>query len=51
MPLCHDSRDRVWSLRDAQLLRTLKGHTGWVTSVSLTPDGLIVSGSEDKTLR
>ena len=31
---------------------TLKGHSGWVNSVSFSPDGKrIVSGSVDKTLK
>jgi hypothetical protein len=34
------------------LLRTLEGHTSWVESVSLTPDGrTAVSGSGDETVR
>jgi len=34
------------------LLRTLEGHTGSVSSVSITPDGRrAISGSSDKTLR
>ncbi|MGB8293955.1 MAG: WD40 repeat domain-containing protein, partial [Polyangia bacterium] len=33
-------------------LRTLEGHTGWVTAVAALPDGKrALSGSEDKTLR
>ncbi|NEP45495.1 MAG: hypothetical protein F6K35_42280, partial [Okeania sp. SIO2H7] len=34
------------------LIRTLTGHTDWVTAVALTPDGTkAVSGSRDKTLK
>jgi WD40 repeat protein len=33
-------------------IRTMEGHTAWVTSVPVTPDGrYAVSGSDDKTLR
>ncbi|MDY6988900.1 MAG: DUF4062 domain-containing protein, partial [Thermodesulfobacteriota bacterium] len=33
-------------------LKTLQGHTSWVASVSVTPDGrLAVSGSQDETVR
>jgi WD40 repeat protein len=43
---------RVWDLESGQTLRTLQGHTNWVTAVALTPDGRhIVSGSRDYTLR
>ena len=43
---------RVWNLEDGQCLRILEGHSDYVTSVSLTPDGRrAVSGSGDKTLR
>jgi len=34
------------------LLRTLRGHDGWVTAVAVTDDGYhAISGSDDKTLR
>ena len=48
---------RRWSRKDAYspkpaCLRTLEGHTAWVGSVSVTPDGRrAVSGSWDQTLR
>jgi WD40 repeat protein len=43
---------RVWDLGSGQALRTLQGHTDWVTGVALTRDGRrIVSGSRDNTLR
>src|SRR6266852_4546482 len=40
------------SLPEFVLDRTLKGHTGWVTTVAFTPDGQrLASGSWDRTLR
>jgi hypothetical protein len=47
-----DKTLRVWDLSSGQCLGTLEGHSGWVNSVSVTPDGLrAVSGSYDNTLR
>jgi WD40 repeat protein len=43
---------RLWDLESGTLLRTLRGHTGSVRAVALTPDGrAAVSGSDDGTLR
>jgi WD40 repeat protein len=33
------------------LIRTLTGHSSSVTAVAITPDGKVISGSEDKTLK
>ena len=42
----------MWDLESGACLRTLEGHSGWVLSVSVTPDGRrAVSASWDKTLR
>ena len=30
---------RLWDLESGQTLRTLEGHTGWVSAVAVTPDG------------
>jgi WD40 repeat protein len=40
------------ALLGAWHVRTLEGHTEWVTAVALTPDGrFALSGSDDRTLR
>jgi len=42
----------LWDLEKGKCLRTMKGHTGYIHSVSVTPDGRLgLSGSSDKTLR
>jgi WD40 repeat protein len=47
-----DKTIKLWNLRTGQLLRTIKGHAGAVTSVALSPNGeTLVSGSEDKTIK
>ena len=47
-----DTTVRVWSTNTGVCERTLKGHEGYVESVSWSPDGTtIASGSVDKTIR
>ena len=42
----------MWEVESGRELRTLAGHTGWVTGVALSGDGrLAVSASEDQTLK
>ena len=39
-------------LGERPIVRTLEGHTGWVNSVAVTPDGKrAISASSDRTLR
>jgi WD40 repeat protein len=49
------SRDgtlKLWEVESGRELRTLGGHTKWVTGVALSGDGrLAVSASEDQTLK
>jgi WD40 repeat protein len=42
----------LWNVADSELLNTLKGHMGVVTSIVFSPDGqTLASGSGDKTVR
>ena len=46
------TRRSVWDLTTGECKSTLKGHSDYVRSVAITPDGKsIVSGSDDKTVR
>jgi guanine nucleotide-binding protein subunit beta-2-like 1 protein len=43
-----DNVVKVWSLADFRCLHTLKGHTGYVSTVTVSPDGsLCASGGKD----
>jgi hypothetical protein len=42
---------RVWNLAKGEEAAVLRGHTSLVTAVAVAANRLIVSGSEDKTLR
>lgn len=47
-----DRTVRVWDMEYGQEIHTLVGHTGFVRSVFVTPDGKhILSGSDDHTIR
>src|SRR5262249_51264147 len=41
----------LWDGNTGRLLHTLRGHEGYVRSVQFTPDGKLVSGGGDSTLR
>jgi WD40 repeat protein len=42
----------VWDLATGKEMSKLEGHTNWVMSVAISPDGrTIVSGSYDNTIR
>jgi len=47
-----DESVRHWDLTSGTCLRTLTGHSGWVTSVAISADGRsAASGSADHTVR
>jgi WD40 repeat protein len=47
-----DNSLRLWELTTGKCVRVLEGHTDWVNSVTISPDGSWgLSGSNDKTLR
>ena len=47
-----DKTLKLWDLASGKELRTFTGHSGWVHSVAIAPDGrTALSGSTDKTLK
>ena len=43
---------RVWDLQTGATIRSIEGHSHWVLSVAISPDGnTLVSGSADKTIK
>jgi WD40 repeat protein len=42
---------RIWDVASQQLLDTLEGHVGYVYWAEWAPDDLLVSSSEDVTIR
>jgi WD40 repeat protein len=49
----HDDQTiKLWDVQTGQCLKVLEGHTGWVWSISFSPDGqTLASGSLDYTVR
>ena len=47
-----DTTIRLWDVETGEHISALTGHTGWVSSVSFSPDGrTLATGSEDATVR
>ncbi|KAM5530207.1 hypothetical protein V8D89_016121 [Ganoderma adspersum] len=46
----NDSEIRIWTM-EGDCVYTLSGHTSFVYSISVLPNGDIISGGEDRTLR
>ncbi|KZT09614.1 PFU-domain-containing protein [Laetiporus sulphureus 93-53] len=46
----NDSEIRIWTM-EGDVVHTLSGHTSFIYSISVLPNGDIVSGGEDRTVR
>ena len=46
-----DKTIKLWDPHTGKELQTLKGHTDRVCALALLPDGTLVSGSGDKTIK
>lgn len=47
-----DQTVKIWDLNSRQKIRTLKGHSGWVYDVAISPDArTVVSTSNDQTIK
>jgi WD40 repeat protein len=50
-PGSDDETVRLWDVQSGQVIRELKGHKGWVSSVAFSADGqTLASGAYDKTV-
>ncbi|MGG6270276.1 NB-ARC domain-containing protein [Leptolyngbya sp. AN03gr2] len=50
----NDHTIRIWSLKTGECLRTLYGHTSWISALCFATSGeeyLLASGSEDQSIR
>jgi hypothetical protein len=47
----NDRTIKIWDTHNGQCITTLRGHSGIVSSLSLTREGWLVSGSEDTTVK
>ena len=42
---------QIWDVTTGECLKTLAGHTDWVKTLCILPNGLLASGSDDKTIK
>ena len=42
---------QIWDVTTGECLITLAGHTDWVRTLCILPNGLLASGSVDKTIK
>ena len=47
----HFLRIKIWNVTSGILIRTLIGHTSSVESLAVLDNGLLLSGSNDKTIK
>ena len=41
---------KIWNTDTGSVLKTLTGHSGWVSSIVVLPNGNLASGSIDRTI-
>ena len=49
---CRDKTIKIWEVKNARCIVTLKGHDNWITDLAFHPGGrYLLSTSDDKSLR
>jgi WD40 repeat protein len=46
-----DGKVQLWDIPTGRLLRELKGHEDTVNSIAVAPDGIVLTASDDQTIR
>jgi WD40 repeat protein len=48
----NDNTIKIWDLRTMECIRTIRGHTDWIRSVSFNNEGsILISACDDKTIK